>query len=52
MQSARHKSVTSTASYMVADGEQESYKFAALGMEMKRRRVDDGAAKGDLYFAG
>ena len=50
MQSARHKSVTSTASYMVADGEQESHKFAALGMEMKRPRVDDGAAKGKFIF--
>lgn len=44
MSSSCHCSVTSSASYTVADGESKSNKFAALGMErspLKRRKVDD-----------
>merc|ERR1712197_174783 len=43
MSSSCHRSVTSSASYMVADGESESHKLSALGMErspLKRRKVD------------
>ena len=55
MSSSRHRCVTSSASYMVADGESESHKFSALGMErspLKRRKVDgnDDAVDGNYLL--
>ena len=51
MQSARHASFSSSASYVVSDGQSESNKFRALGMNLesnKRRKVDCDAEYGKL----
>ena len=51
MQSARHASFSSSASYVVSDGQSKSNKFRALGMNLnsnKRRKVDDNAEDGKL----
>ena len=51
MQSARHASFSFSASYVVSDGQSESNKFRALGMNLKsnkRRKVDCNAEDGKL----
>ena len=48
MQSARHASFTSSASYVISDSQSESNKFRALGMNVdsnKSQKVDGNAIK-------
>ena len=52
MASARHSSFTSSASYMVSDGQSETCKFNALGMNidsLKKQKVESGLS-GDCKF--
>ena len=52
MQSARHAAFSSSASYVVSDGQSETNKFRALGMKVdsnKRQKVDGTALEGGKF---